>query len=152
MSDVVALSTEELAAELAARQAAAEAALEEQQRHRRDAVLAWDRGFVEQFRSLEERLIAEGEAFRDAFAAAVRAGDLAGVFAAWIAERSGRYAREALRTQLQQSSAAIGEPTRLPDLTWRHPDLLRRLEEEADRAARVIGYDTAGELTGDRPV
>lgn len=101
----------------------------------------------------DEALLAETEGHRAAFAAAVAVGDLPAAYAAWIGERRCRYARTSLRDTLPGAAAGVGvgEECRLPPLAYRDPDLLRRLEEDGDKAARLAGYDLAEQLTGPRP-
>lgn len=152
MTDIDNATTQELAAALAAREAAAAKERDDRERRLKADLAAWDRSFVDRFDQLEATLMAEQDTQRAAFTAAVRAADLPGAFAAWIAERAGRYARTSLRDTYRNAVAATGgDASTVADVRWYDPDLLRRLEAEADQQARLIGYDAADQLAGERP-
>lgn len=151
MTDLDKVNTEQLAIELAARQAQAEREQTEREQRLDEARKAWDREFVDSHAERDEALLAETNAHRGAFAAAVAVGDLPAAYAAWIGERRCRYARTSLRDTLAAAAAGVGEECRLPPLAYRDPDLLRRLEEDGDKAARLAGYDVADQIAGERP-
>lgn len=146
------MSAEELAAELARKQQAQAAEQAERAQRIEDARKAWAEATWTSHADREEDLKAKGEGAREAFSQAVRVSDLSAAFAAWIDERSARYAQESARNKTKAAAGILGERIdHIPDLRWYDPDFLRRLEEEADKQARANGYDLADELVPDAP-
>lgn len=147
------MTAEELATELARRQEAQAAEAAERAQRLEDARKAWAEQTWNGREQTEAELQERGAKAREAFSAAVRAADLPGAFAAWIAERSARYARESVRNKTVNAGRAIGDEqaNHLADVRWYDPDFLRRLEDEADKHARANGYDLADEIVPDAP-
>jgi hypothetical protein len=147
------MTDEQLADEVARRQQQAEteqaARMERLEKARREcATTTWANRA-----QTEADLVQQGQDAREAFSAAVKAGDLAGAFEAWMAERTTRYAREAARNKAAGAGSLLGEDiTRIPDLRWFDPDFLSRLEGEADQHARANGYDLADTLVPEAPM
>lgn len=148
--------------DLPAEQLAAELARREQEQRRKQAehaqrLEAARRTHAEQTWNAREQTEAElqerGQRAREEFSAAVKSADLAGAFAAWMAERASRYARESVRNKTAGAGRVLGDDqaNHLADVRWYSPDFLARLEDEADKAARANGYDLADELVPDAP-
>ncbi|EYR61920.1 hypothetical protein N866_14275 [Actinotalea ferrariae CF5-4] len=146
------LDTDALAAELARRQEEKARAEAERAARLDDARRKWAETTWAGRDATEEQLREQGNQHRDAFSAAVRAADLPAAFAAWVAERAARYAREAVRNKAVSAGNTLGHTTNnIAEVRWYDPDFLRRLEHEADQAARVKGYDLADSLVPDAP-
>ncbi len=146
------LTTDDLAKEVARREAEAQREQRERAQQLEAARKAWAAQTWAQHAQTEEKLQECGQRAREQFTAAVQAADLLAAFAAWMDERSARYARESARNKVVQAGTALGERVdHIPDLRWYDPDFLKRLEEEADKHARTIGYDLADEIVPDAP-
>lgn len=147
------LTADELAAEVARREAEAQAEAAAHAQRLEDARRTWAAETWAGREQTEADLIQRGQDAREAFTAAVKAADLPAAFAAWMRERSARYARESVRNKTVNAGHAVGDSqaNHLPDVRWYDPDFLRRLEDEADKHARTVGYDLADELVPDAP-
>lgn len=146
------LPDDALAAELARREAEAQREAADRAQRLEDAREKWAADTWAGREQTEAELQERGTKAREEFTAAVQAADLPAAFAAWMTERTARYAREALRNRARQAGAMLGERTdNIADLRWYDPDFLRRLEEEADKHARANGYDLTDELAPDVP-
>lgn len=146
------LPDDALAAEMARRQEHAEAEAADRAQRLEDARRQWAADTWAGREQTEAELQERGNKAREEFSAAVQAADLPAAFAAWMTERTTRYARESLRNRVRQAGGMLGERTdNIADVRWYDPDFLRRLEEEADKYARANGYDLTDELVPDVP-
>lgn len=138
-------------------EAQARAELEARQAEQVAAVSAvqsdWRRDVITRHADLDAQLVDKGQEHRQEFAAAVRAGDLSGALAAWISERSAREARRLIRNAAANAEMAEQTGTRIlpDDMRYYDPDLMSRLETEADVAATEVAQETAAALIGEMP-
>lgn len=136
----------EAAEELARREAVRAAELADRQR-------AWDGDLVRRHKALEEHLRDVGQAASAQIDADVAALDMNAAVASWITSRATRTATQTIRdaARMAETNAQTGLPVSDVVVRWYDPDLLTRLQAAADKAATVLGQETAERWLADRP-
>jgi hypothetical protein len=142
------IDLDQLAAEHAEHQARAAAAAarlaEHQAAEAADAVAqldAYDRQVIADYRSREAALVEQEQAARDEFRTAVLNDPM---IAAWVRYRSLRWARTALRADVQNAITRTGSDIRPPvELRYAAPRLWEDILQVAEDEARATAGDGA---------
>jgi len=134
----------------------ARAELERRQNEHADrlaaAIADWERSVLAKALDLDVMLEEQAKAAEATFNQAVLDRDLPAAFAAWIEQRSTRTARRIIRDDAAMAEDRQHTGTRiLPELRYYNADLLQRLQDAADKAATILGADTAEALIGVSP-
>jgi hypothetical protein len=147
----------QIAEDAAAQARQAEAEIErratEQAERLEQAVDAWVSDLLDRQADLDEQLRERGSAYSTDFdKAVIQDRDFTAALAAWINEAAMRYARRAIRNEVQNAQHRRTGTSTAPDIRFYDVDLVSRLEQSADRAASILGAEVAEQLIGERPI